>query len=63
MSTNAPDNTSTKVVSPALGLISNILFVEDDEELAVALQAGFGDDDTSNFIIEAPPSLEQAIAR
>src|SRR5437762_7134796 len=62
MSTNEPDSTSTKVVNPAFSLISNILFVEDDEELAVALQAGFGDDDTSNFIIEAAPSLEEAIA-
>src|SRR5205085_763553 len=53
----APD----KAVHPAPTLISNILFVEDDQELALALASGFGDDDTSNFIIEAAPSLEQAI--
>ena len=62
MSTNGPDTTSTKTIHSTPTLISNILFVEDDQELALALASGFGDDDTSNFVIEAAPSLEEAIA-
>src|SRR5437868_12192785 len=62
MSTHVPNTTSTKTEAPIPTLISNILFVEDDQELALALAGGFGDDDTSNFIIEAAPTLEEAIA-
>jgi serine phosphatase RsbU (regulator of sigma subunit) len=57
MSTNLPGSTPNQ----PLTLINNILFVEDDEELAMALESGFGDDDTSNFMIEAASTLEAAI--
>jgi serine phosphatase RsbU (regulator of sigma subunit) len=57
MSTNVPGATPNR--TPIL--ISNILFVEDDEELAIALEAGFGDEDTSDFVIEQASTLEGAI--
>jgi serine phosphatase RsbU (regulator of sigma subunit) len=54
-------NLSGSTVNGTPTLISNILFVEDDQELAIALESGFGDDDTSDFVIEAAPTLEAAI--
>jgi serine phosphatase RsbU (regulator of sigma subunit) len=61
MNQNAINATEQKGSNHLPSVITNILFVEDDHELAMALQAGFGDEETSNFIIEPAVTLEEAI--
>ena len=57
----SPDHIIPITANGASTTTSNILFVEDDPELAGALEAAFREADTTDFIIDRATTLESAI--
>src|SRR2546423_11474441 len=60
MNKNVTDSKSMKSVEATPTLISNILFVEDDQELAIALEPGFSDIQPFDFVIEPAATMQEA---
>lgn len=60
--TNDPiPNITSNGARPALRPVNNILFVEDEPDLAAALEATFEDADARDFVVHRAPSLATAI--